>query len=220
MSRGYTPISEEMANYIRQVSLREPETLRKLREASEHHPRASMQIAPEQGQFLHFMARLIGARKALEIGVFMGYSSTWLALALPPGGVVVGCDNSEEYTALARETWRQAGVASRVDLRLAPALETLDALIAAGEAGTFDFIFIDADKQNYSNYYDRAFTLLRPGGLIAADNVLWEGTVIDPQDHDPDTEAIRAFNRKVHGDTRVAVTLVTIGDGLMLASKL
>ena len=220
MSRDYTPVGTELAEYIRRVALREPETLRRLREETEDHPQASMQIAPEQGQFLHFMARLIGARKALEVGVFMGYSSTWVALALAPGGTMVACDHSEEYTALAQRTWRQAGVAERIDLRLAPALETLDALIAEGEAGTFDFAFIDADKENYSNYYERALTLLRPGGLMAADNVLWDGKVIDPKDRDADTKAIRAFNRKVQGDARVTATLVTMGDGLMLASKI
>jgi len=220
MSRDYTPVGVELAEYIRRVALREPEPLRRLREETEDHPQASMQIAPEQGQFLHFMARLIGARKALEVGVFMGYSSTWVALALAPGGTMVACDSSEEYTALAQRTWRQAGVAERIDLRLAPALETLDALIAEGEAGTFDFAFIDADKENYPNYYERALTLLRPGGLMAADNVLWDGKVIDPKDRDADTKAIRAFNRKVQGDARVTATLVTMGDGLMLASKI
>jgi predicted O-methyltransferase YrrM len=205
--------------YIRQVALREPETLRRLREETEDHPQASMQIAPEQGQFLYFLARLIGARKALEVGVFMGYSSTWIALALPPGGQVVACDNTEEYAARARLTWREAGVAGRIDLRMAPALETLDGLIAAGQADTFDFAFIDADKENYSNYYERALKLLRPGGLMAADNVLWDGTVIDPAVRDAETEAIRAFNRKVQGDARVTAAMATIGDGLMLVRK-
>src|SRR5271165_851518 len=140
----------------------------------------------------------------------MGYSSSWVALALPPGGKVVACDVSEEYTAIARDTWRQAGVEDRIDLRLAPALETLDGLIAAGQAGAFDFAFIDADKGNYSNYYERALVLLRPGGLIAADNALLHGKVADPADLDPDTEAIRAFNRKLHGDERILLTMATM----------
>jgi predicted O-methyltransferase YrrM len=220
MSRVYTPITEELASYIRSVSLREPEVLRAVRESTEDHPQASMQIAPEQGQFLNLLARLTGARNTLEIGVFMGYSSTWVALALPPGGRIIACDVNEEYTARARQTWREAGVEDRIDLRLRPALETLDELIAAGKAGTFDFAFIDADKSNYSNYYDRALILLRPGGLIVVDNVLWHGSVIDPADRSKDTEAIRAFNRKLLADERVTLSMVTIGDGLTLACKL
>jgi caffeoyl-CoA O-methyltransferase len=220
MSRNYTPITDALAAYIRQVTLREPETLRRLREASEDHPRASMQIAPEQGQFLHFLTKLTGARNVLEVGVFMGYSSSWIALALPPGGKIVACDVNEEYAAIARNTWREAGVEDKIDFRLAPALETLDGLIAAGRGGSFDIVFIDADKQNYSKYYERALQLVRRGGLIATDNTLWDGSVIDPTDNDPDTEAIRAFNRKLHADDRIALTLATIGDGLTLACKL
>jgi caffeoyl-CoA O-methyltransferase len=220
MSRNYTPITDALAQYVREVTLREPETLRRLREGTEDHPRASMQIAPEQGQFLHFLTRLIGARKVVEVGVFMGYSSSWIALALPPGGKIVACDVSEEYTAIARHTWREAGVEDRIELRLGPALETLDGLIAAGQSGSFDFAFIDADKRNYSNYFDRALQLVRPGGLIAADNTLWDGCVVDPTDDDPETEAIRAFNRKLHADERIALTLATIGDGVTLACKL
>ena len=220
MSRHYTPITNALAEYIRKITLREPETLRRLREATEDHPRASMQIAPEQGQFLHFLARLMGARKVLEVGVFMGYSSSWIALALPPGGKIVACDVSEEYTGIARNTWREAGVEDKIDLRLAPAVETLDSLIAAGQAGTFDFAFIDADKGNYLNYYERALAVLRPGGLIAADNVLRSGKIVDAANKEPDNEAMRAFNRKLSTDTRIALTLATIGDGLTLACKL
>jgi caffeoyl-CoA O-methyltransferase len=209
-----------MAAYIRSVSLREPEVLRVQRESTDNHPRASMQIAPEQGQFLNLLARLTGARNTLEIGVFMGYSSTWVALALPPGGKVVACDVNEEYTALARQTWRQAGVEDRIDLRLRPALETLDELVARGKAGTFDFAFIDADKSNYASYYDRVMVLLRKGGLLVVDNVLWHGAVIDKYDESRDTEAIRAFNRKLHADERIALSIATIGDGLTLACKL
>jgi len=220
MSRNYTPITDTLAGYIREVTLREPETLRRLRESTEDHPRASMQIAPEQGQFLHFLTKLIGARNVLEVGVFMGYSSSWIALAMAPGGKIVACDVNEEFIAIARNTWREAGVADKIDLRMAPALETLDGLIAGGQSNTFDFAFIDADKRNYSNYYDRALQLVRPGGLIAADNTLWDGSVVDPTDDDPDTEAIRAFNRKLHADGRIALTLATIGDGVTLACKL
>ena len=220
MSRNYTPITEELAAYIRVVTLREPEPLRRLREETEDHPRASMQIAQEQGQFLHLLARLMAARKTLEVGVFMGYSAAWVALALPAHGKVIACDISEEYATRARHTWREAGVEDKIELRLAPALETLDGLIAAGEAGTFDFAFIDADKQNYANYYERALVLLRTGGLVVADNVLWDGSVADPGVHDADTEALRAFNRKLHGDARVAISMATMGDGFALACKL
>ncbi len=220
MSRVHTPITNELSQYVRTITLREPEPLRRLREENENHPHASMQISPEQGQFLHLVARLAGARKTLEVGVFMGYSSAWVALALPPGGRLIACDTSEEYTGRARRTWREAGVEDRVDLRLAPALDTLNTIVADGQAGSFDFAFIDADKANYWNYYERALTLLRPGGLIAADNTLWHGRVIDAGDCDPDTEAVREFNRKLHADPRVAITLVPLGDGLTLACKL
>lgn len=220
MSRTHTELTDQLADYVRSVTLREPAPLCKLREESENHPHASMQTAPEQGQLLHLLARITGARKTLEVGTFLGYSSTWVALALPAGGKVIACDVSEEYTRRARQTWEEAGVTERVDLRLGPALETLDGLIAGGESGTFDFAFIDADKGNYSNYYERALALLRRGGLIAVDNVLWDGAVIDPADHDPDTEAIRAFNSKLHADQRVALSLIPLGDGLTLACKL
>ena len=220
MSRVHTPITDELAAYIRAVTLREPEPLRRLRESTEDHPNASMQTSPEQGQFLNLMARLVGARKTLEVGVFMGYSSTWVALALPDGGKVIACDVSEEYTSRARNTWREAGVEDKIDLRIAPALSTLQGLIDRGEAGTFDFAFIDADKRNYANYYESALALVRAGGLIVADNVLWDGNVVNPADTDPDTEAIRAFNRKLHNDSRIALSMAMIGDGLTLACKL
>jgi len=220
MSRTHTPITDELAGYIRQVTLREPEPLKRLREETANHPRASMQTAPEQGQFLHLLARILGAKKTLEVGVFMGYSSTWVALALPAAGKIVACDVSEEYTSRARLCWRETGVEQKIDLRLGPAIETLDGLIAEGQAGSFDFAFIDADKGNYANYYERALVLLRRGGLIAVDNVLWNGSVIDPAVHDADTEAIRAINRKLLTDERVALSMVPLGDGLTLACKL
>lgn len=220
MSRTHTELTDALADYVRSVTLREPAALKKLRDESADHPRASMQTAPEQGQLLHLLARLTGARKTLEVGVFMGYSSTWVALALQPGGKVIACDVSEEYTRRARQTWAEAGVSDRIELRLGPAIESLDAMIAAGEAGAFDFAFIDADKSNYPNYYERALTLVRPGGLIVVDNVLWDGEVINPENHDPDTEIIRAFNQKLHADPRVALSLIPLGDGLTLACKL
>ena len=221
MSLNHTPITEELADYVRRVTLREPEVLRRLRqEAEERADLSTLQIGPEQGQFLHLLARILGARKTLEVGVLMGYSSTWVALALPPDGKVVACDRNAEYMARARRTWREAGVESKIEVRLGPALETLDALLAEGQAGTFDLAFIDADKRNYANYYERSLELLRTGGLIVADNVLWHGRPLDRNDHTVDTKAIRAFNRKLHADERVALSVVTMGDGLALAAKL
>ena len=220
MSRIHTPLTDELTDYIRQVALREPEALRRQREATDLDPQASMQTAPEQGQLLHLLARLAGAKKTLEVGVFLGYSSTWVALALPEGGKVVACDQSAEYTAKARQLWRAAGVEDKIELRLGPALDTLDALIAEGNGGTFDFAFLDADKANYANYYDRAMVLVRPGGLIAIDNVLWHGDVADASKTDAETQTIRAFNRKLQADDRVSLSLVPLGDGLTLACKL
>ena len=220
MSRIHTPLTDELAAYLRRVTLREPEALRAQRESTEDHAHAGMQTSPEQGQFLNLLARLLGARKTLEVGVFLGYSSSWVALALPPEGRIVACDVSEEFTAQARRTWAAAGVAEKIDLRLGPALLTLDSLLAGGHAGTFDLAFIDADKTNYANYYERALALVRKGGLIVADNVFWDGSVIDPAALDCDTEAIRAFNLKLHADSRVAIAIVPLGDGLTLACKL
>lgn len=220
MSRNYTPITDRLAEYIREVTLREPAALERLRRENENHPRSSMQMAPEQGQFLHLLTKLIGARKSLEIGVFMGYSSAWVALAMPAGGKLVACEYSEEYAAIARRTWREAGVEERIELRLGDAIGTLDRLLAEGQAGSFDFALIDADKENYLNYYERSLALVRRGGLIAADNVLWHGTVADPEDRSPGTMAIREFNRRLHADERVAISMATMGDGITLAFKL
>jgi caffeoyl-CoA O-methyltransferase len=219
MSRVHTRVTDDVARYMREVTLREPEALRRVREETEAHPHASMQSAPEQGQLLHLLALAVGARKTLEVGVFMGYSSTWVALALPAGGKVIACDLSEEYTRRARQTWRDAGVEDRVELRLGPALESLDRLLADGQGGSFDFAYIDADKGNYENYYDRALALVRPGGLITADNVLWHGEVADAGNHKAETEVMRAFNRKAHSDSRVTMSIVPLGDGLMVAYK-
>jgi predicted O-methyltransferase YrrM len=219
MSRDTLPLTPELNDYIRAVSLREADVQRRLREETAGHPLARMQLAPEQGQLLALLVRALGARRTIEVGVFTGYSTLAVALALPADGRIVACDVSEDYTAMARRYWQEAGVASKVDLRIAPAVETLDALIAAGEAGRFDFAFIDADKAGYIDYYERALTLLRPGGLIAADNVLRGGKVIDPSVTEADTAGIRAFNRHVHADARVDISLVSIGDGMMLALR-
>ncbi len=220
MSRTHTPFTPELAEYLFAVTNREPDALRHERESTAGREDAGMQSSPEQCQLLQLLARLVGAKKTLEVGVFLGYSSSWVALALQPGGKIVACDRSEEFTKIARETWRAAGVEDRIELRLGPALETLDDLLAEGQAGTFDMAFIDADKANYSNYFDRAIELVRRGGLIVADNVLWDGKPIDPAVTDADTEAIRAFNRKVHADPRVAISMIPLGDGLTLACKL
>jgi predicted O-methyltransferase YrrM len=178
-----------------------------------------MQISPEQGQFMALLVHVLGARRTLEIGVFTGYSSLAVALALPEDGRVIACDVSEEYTSVARRYWREAGVEDKIDLRLRPALQTLNDLIALGQAGSFDFAFIDADKENYENYYERCLTLIRPGGLIAVDNVLWSGRVLDAADQDGDTNAIRAFNQKLLADDRVWLSLLPIRDGVTLACK-
>lgn len=222
MSRSNICLTEELASYLRTVSLREPDVLRRLREetlASFDENIAIMQISAEQGQFMALLARLLNAHTTLEIGVFTGYSSLSVALAMPPSGRVVACDVSKEYTAVARRYWAEAGVADKVDLRLGPALDTLDRLIADGRAGAFDFAFIDADKANYQNYFERALMLLRAGGLIVVDNVLWHGRVIEPDANDADTLAIRQFNENLRVDDRVDVSMLPIGDGLTLARK-
>ncbi|MEH2230059.1 MAG: class I SAM-dependent methyltransferase [Nostoc sp.] len=212
-------LDNQLYNYLLSVSLREPEILEKLRQETANHPRSGMQISPEQGQFMSLLVQLIGAKKTLEVGVFTGYSSLSVALALPANGKIIACDVSEEFTAIARRYWQEAGVANKIDLRLAPALETLDELLATGQAETFDFAFIDADKENYDGYYERSLQLIRPGGLIAIDNVLWSGQVADEQNQDESTQAIRALNEKLHDDERVTLSLVPIADGLTLAIK-
>ncbi|NDJ25071.1 methyltransferase domain-containing protein [Nostoc sp. B(2019)] len=213
-------LEQNLYDYLLSVSLREPEILTQLRQETAQYPIGRMQIAPEQGQFLALLVQLLGAKKTLEVGVFTGYSSLVVALALPPEGKVVACDVSEEFTAIARRYWQQAGVADKIHLYIAPAMETLDRLLVAKEAETFDFAFIDADKSNYEGYYERSLQLLRPGGLIAIDNVLWSGRVADPQVQDNRTKKIRAFNQKLHQDMRVYLSLIPIGDGLTLAWKL
>ena len=219
MSERTLGLDERLYRYLLEHSLREHPVQRELREATLKMPHGGMQISPEQGQLMALLVRLLGARRTIEIGVFTGYSALSVALALPPDGRIVACDVSEEWTSMARRYWKKANVAERIDLRLAPALETLDALIAAGEAGRYDFAFIDADKSNYPGYYERSLVLLRKGGLIAVDNTLWSGAVADPSNQERDTLAIRTFNDKVHSDARVDVSLVPIGDGFTLALK-
>ncbi len=212
-------ITPELAKYMQRVGWREPEVLRRLREETASHPMAQMQISPGQGQFMALLVHLINARRTLEVGVFTGYSSLSVALALPDDGHIIACDVNEEWTAIARRYWREAGVERKIDLRLRPALQTLDDLIALGQGGTFDFAFIDADKENYTHYYERALVLLRPRGLIAVDNVLWSGKVADKSVKDADTRAIRAFNDKLKSDDRVWLSMLPIRDGLTLACK-
>ena len=214
-----TFISDSLYDYLLSVSLREPEILQALRQETASHPMSQMQIAPDQGQLLALLVKLMGAKRALEIGVFTGYSSLVVALALPPDGKLTACDVSEDYTSIARRYWEAAGVADKIDLQIAPALETLDRLLADGAAGSYDFAFIDADKSGYPDYYDRALQLLRPGGLMAIDNVLWSGRVADPQEQDNRTSLIRQFNQMLHQDQRISLSVLSIADGLTLALK-
>lgn len=219
MANRSLTITDALQGYMARETLREPALLAELRAETARMPMSNMQIGPEQGQFMGLLVELIGARRALEIGTFTGYSALCVALALPADGRVTACDISEEYTSVARRYWAKAGVADKIDLRLAPAVETLDALLAEGRAGTYDFAFIDADKTGYDAYYERSLTLLRTGGLIVVDNVLWGGEVADPAKDDADTTAIRAINRKVRDDRRVSMSLIPVGDGLLLARK-
>ncbi|MEO9135036.1 MAG: class I SAM-dependent methyltransferase [Casimicrobiaceae bacterium] len=205
-------------SYVVAHSLREHPAQSALREATKAHPHAGMQIGPEQGQFMALLVRLLGARRTIEIGVFTGYSALAIALALPDDGYVLACDVSDEYTRIGRPYWNAAGVAHKIDLQLAPACTTLDARLAAGEAGRFDFAFIDADKTAYDDYYERCLLLVRDGGLIAIDNVLWGGSVASPA-KTADTAALQALNDKLHHDERIDLSLLPIGDGLTLARK-
>ncbi len=219
MSFQHIHVDDALLAYIRSVAAPEPDYLARLREETARDPLARMQITVEQGLFLGMLVRLMGVRRALEVGVFTGYSSISVARALPGDGELIACDVSEHWTAIARRYWKEAGVEGKIRLHLRPAVETLDELLAQGHAGSFDFAFIDADKVNYGAYYERALQLLRPGGLIAVDNVLWHARVIDPNVNDEDTVAIRAFNRAMRDDDRVDQMLLPIGDGLTLARK-
>jgi len=213
-------MDDDLYAYLHRVSLREPKVLRQLREATELEEHANMRSAPEQGQFMAMLLGLIGARRIIEVGTFTGYGTLWMARALPEDGEIITCDVSERWTFVARRFWEEAGVLDKVRLELGPALATLDALLAAGEDEAFDFAFIDADKVNYDGYFERCLKLVRPGGVIAVDNVLWGGSVIDAADHEQSTEAIRAFNLKRADDARVALSMLPIADGLTLAVKL
>lgn len=217
MANGSIGLDEALNAYLVQVGVREHSVLAALRQETEGLPNADMQIAPEEGAFLALLVRLLPARRILEVGTFTGYSSTAMALAQPAGGRVVCCDVSKEWTDVARRAWTDAGVADRVELRLGPAVDIMDGLLGAGEEGRFDLAFIDADKQSYDAYYERALRLVRPGGLIAIDNVLWSGRVTDPSATDDDTEAIRQLNAKIAADERVDVAMTPIADGLTLA---
>lgn len=219
MSRQTLGLDARLYEYLLSASLREPPALARLRAETAAHPRAGMQISPEQGQFMQLLLKLIGARRVVEVGVFTGYSSLAMALALPGDGRILACDISDEYTAIARRHWAEAGVTHKLELVIAPALATLEARLAAGEAGSYDFAFIDADKGGYPDYYERLLELLRPGGLIAVDNTLWSGAVADPADRSPDTVALREFNAQLHADERVDLSLLPIGDGLTLARR-
>jgi caffeoyl-CoA O-methyltransferase len=219
VTRRTKPLTDELYQYLLDVSVREPDVLRRLREETAELEDAAMQIGPEQGQLMALLVEMLGARRTLEVGTFTGYSALVVALALPEDGRVVACDVSEEWTRIARRYWTEAGVAHKIDLRLGPAAATLDALLEEGRVGTFDFAFVDADKTNIRLYYEKALALVRAGGVIAIDNVLWSGKVIDPGEKDADTEAIRALNAALTYDERVTLSLVPIGDGLTLARK-
>lgn len=219
MSSTTLRMTDDLLEYLRSVGVRSDGVLDDLRAETATLEWGRMQISPEQGQLMELLVRLMGARRAIEVGTFTGYSALVTARGLGPGGHLVACDVNEETTAIARRYWERAGVADRIDLRIAPAVETLDALLADGQAGTYDFAFIDADKTSYDAYYERVLQLLRPGGLLGVDNVLWSGSVADPDDTSPSTVALRALNAKIRQDDRVNNVLVPIGDGLMLVVK-
>ncbi|HEU4517020.1 MAG TPA: class I SAM-dependent methyltransferase [Steroidobacteraceae bacterium] len=219
MSNRTIQLDDRTYEYLLAHSLREDPRLAALRAETASHPKVNMQIAPEQGQFMQMLVRLAGARRAIEVGVFTGYSSLAVMLAMPKDGRLLALDVSEEYTAVARRHWQAAGVAGRIELVIAPAVQTLDARIALGEAGQYDFAFIDADKTSYLAYYERLLKLLRPGGLVVVDNTLWSGRVADPEERDADTRALREFTDALHRDPRVDLALLPVGDGLTLARR-
>ncbi|HEX5640700.1 MAG TPA: class I SAM-dependent methyltransferase [Burkholderiaceae bacterium] len=220
MSRRTLTLDETLHDYVIEHGVREHPELAALREATREHPRAGMQISPEQGQLMQLLVQMLGARRTIEIGVFTGYSALAVALALPDDGRLLACDISDEYTRVGRPYWKRAGVDHKIELVLEPAVNTLDARIAAGQGGQYDFAFIDADKANYANYYERCLKLLRAGGLIAFDNVLWSGRVAKPAEPgDADTLALQQLNNALHGDARIDLALLPIGDGLTLARK-
>lgn len=219
MSTRTLPLDDQLYAYLQGVSLREPPVHRKCRNETAELPMSSMQISPEQGQFLHLQLQLMGARRALELGSFTGYSGLWIASALPPGGCMIACDINEEWISRARHYWEEARIMDRVEVRLGPAIDTLEMLLRDEGPGGFDFAFIDADKANYDPYYERALQLVRPGGLVVIDNVLWSGKVADPAFNDPETRAIRHLNDKLLGDDRIDLSMVPVGDGMTLIRK-
>lgn len=219
MSHRTEKLTDELYEYLLSVSLREPELLRRLREETGELEDGRMQISPDQGQFMALLIELMEARNVLELGAFTGYSALVMALALPDDGQVLTCDVNRERTAIAQKYWNESGVGHKIDLHLGPAVETLEMLLSSGQAEGFDFAFIDADKASLDSYYELSLRLIRPGGLIAVDNTLWHGKVIDPQATDQDTEAIRAINAKLRVDQRVSLSVIPIGDGLALARK-
>jgi O-methyltransferase len=214
-----TPLTDRLYEYALSVGLREPEAFRALREETAKLPDAEWQIAPEQGPLLALLVQLLGAKKCVEVGTFTGYSAAWVASVLPADGKIVCCEVEEKFAAVARKHWAAAGLSDKIELRTGPAHNTLAAMLGAGEAGTFDYAFIDADKGRYNLYYERCLSLLRPGGLVAIDNTLWDGKVADPSVTDPDTVAIRALNEKVFKDARVSLSFLPFADGLTLARK-
>ena len=220
MSNQSICLSDRLYQYLIANSVREADILTKLREETAQHPLVNMQVSPEQGQLMGLLVQSIGAKKCLEVGVFTGYSSLVVALNLPDDGRLIACDISDEFTSIARRYWQEAGVSEKISLHIAPALETLDLLLANGESDTFDFAFIDADKNNYAAYYDRCFKLVRQGGLILVDNVLWYGRVADPaMNTDTRTQAIKQINQQIYHDDLVQISLIPIGDGLTIARK-
>lgn len=219
MSARSIGLNEDVWRYLLDVTVHEPPLLGRLRAETAKLAEANMQISPEQGRFLAFLIEVLGVKRYLEVGVFTGYSSLSVALALPPEGRIVACDRSAEWTSVARRYWAEAGVADKVELKLGPGVETLAALVAAGEKGRFDFAFFDADKESSVTYYERGLELVRQGGVLAFDNALWNGAVADPKNDSASTKALRELNARVCADPRVTATLVPIGDGVLLARK-
>ena len=220
MSSDTIELNQSLRDYLINVSVKEPSVLKDLREETLKLDEFQMQISPEQGSFLSFLVNLINAKHTLDIGVFTGYSSLIVALQLPQNGYVTACDTNEEWTEIAQKYWKEAKVEDKIDLHIAPAVETLEKLISNGNEGLYDFSFIDADKINYQHYFEQSLVLVRKGGVIAIDNVLWGGRVLDNSDTEPATRAIREFNSKLYKDDRVAISMIPIGDGLTLAQKL
>lgn len=219
MGKRFTDLSDDLYDYLFSVGVREPELLGRLRRETNAMPMARMQVSPDQGQFMAQLVRLLGARRTLEIGVFTGYSSLCVALALPSGGRLVAFDVSEEWTSIARRYWAEAGVEGKIELRMKDAIPGLDELLIDGQRDTYDFAFIDADKKEYGEYFERVLRLIRRGGLIMVDNVLWAGRVLNTSSQEEDTVAIRSFNEKLYSDSRVEISMLPVGDGVTLALK-